>query len=521
MKKRSNIKIYQLVVLIGLVFTMASCGDKFFDEQAGSRITPDQHYKSIIDAGVSLEGAVMPLQDLMPKLIMVDGLRSDQMDVTPSADVFLQDINNQILTIDNPYLDASDFYKVIINVNEVLLNIDKVTAIDRNFDAYISHYYKGALIGLRSWTYLNLIKLYGKAAWIDGNLASLPANLSQTIMTKEALIDTLINQNLPYLFDPNVDKHVELQLSSSYPNAKAVVGELYLEKGDFVNAAKYIKMGIESYTNSTSIYKVDKTYTKDTWKNIFISAENGLSENIAVMPYNQNQGLNQFNPLPKWMMPYDMFMVKPTQLLVDSFKAQMSVTKIPGDIYRGMKVSIDTTSAGLPFINKYALDKAEPFSTDIIMSRAADLHLELAEALNRSGDSKTALIILNAGFSAEKVKPAAYYKWNNNLGIRGRAILAPKVVPDSIKVINGTDTTTVAFTGDDRINYIEDLIIEERSLELAFEGKRWFDLVRIATRRNDPSYLANKVAAKFAGTPNYDAIRTKLMNPANWYLPFK
>jgi len=521
MEKRSNIKIYQLVVLIGLVLTMASCGDKFFDEQAGSRITPDQHYKSMTDAGVSLEGAVMPLQNVLPKSIILDGLRSDQMSVTPSADVFLQDINNQILSIDNPYLDASDYYKVIVNVNEVLLNIDKVTALDRNFDVNMAHYYKSALIGLRSWTYLNLLKLYGKAAWIDGNLASLPANLTQNIMTKDVLIDTLINQTLPYIFDPNVDKHVEEQLSVHYPNSKAVLGELYLEKGDFVNAAKYIKMGIESYANTPNQYKVDKTYTKDSWKNIFISAENGQSENVAVMPYNQNQGLAQFNPLPKWMMPYDMFMVKPTQMLIDSFNTQMAITKHPGDIYRGMKVSIDTTSAGVPFINKYALDKAEPFSTDIIMSRAADLHLELAEALNRSGDSKTALIILNAGFSSEKTKPAAYYKWNNNLGIRGRALLAPKLVPDSIKVINGNDTTKVVLAGDDRINYIEDLIIQERSLELAFEGKRWFDLVRIATRRNDPSYLANKVAEKFAGTADYDAIRSKLMDPANWYLPFK
>jgi len=108
MEKRSNIKIYRLGVLIGLLFTIVSCGDKFFDEQAGSRITPDQHYKSAIDASVSLEGAVMPLQNVLPKLIMVDGLRSDQMDVNPNAEGFLKDINNQILSVDNPYLDASD-----------------------------------------------------------------------------------------------------------------------------------------------------------------------------------------------------------------------------------------------------------------------------------------------------------------------------------------------------------------------------------------------------------------------------
>lgn len=519
MKNISYLKICQQVLLIGLVFTIASCGDKFFDEQAGSRITPDQHYKSETDALVSLEGAVMPLQNVLPKLIMVDGLRSDQMDVNPNAEVFLKDINNQVLTIDNPYLDASDYYKVIINVNEVLANIDKVTLTDRNFDPYISHYVKGAMVGLRSWTYLNLLKLYGKAALINGSLTSLPADMNQNIMSKEVLIDTLINQTLPYIFDPLVDKHIEVFVSNHYVNTKAVLGELYLEKGDFANAAKYIKMALESYANSPSMYKVDKAYTKDGWKNIFINAEGAQNENLAIMPYNMNEG--QFNPLPKLMLPYDEFMVKPTRLLVDSFNAQLPVKGLPGDVSRGMKISIDTTSAGVPFINKYSLDQSQPFSTDIIISRAADLHLLLAEALNRSGDSKTALILLNAGFSSEKTKPAPYFKWNTNLGIRGRVNLASKVVPDSIRVINGTDTTKVLFTGDDRIKYIEDLIIEERSLELAFEGKRWFDLVRIANRRNDPSYLANKVAAKFAGTSNYDVIRTKLMDPANWYLPFK
>ena len=115
MKNISYLKICQQVLLIGLVFTIASCGDKFFDEQAGSRITPDQHYKSETDALVSLEGAVMPLQNVLPKLIMVDGLRSDQMDVNPNAEVFLKDINNQVLTIDNPF-DKQLHYKATMNL---------------------------------------------------------------------------------------------------------------------------------------------------------------------------------------------------------------------------------------------------------------------------------------------------------------------------------------------------------------------------------------------------------------------
>jgi len=117
-------------------------------------------------------------------------------------------------------------------------------------------------------------------------------------------------------------------------------------------------------------------------------------------------------------------------------------------------------------------------------------------------------MLLNNGANSVNPKPAPFVRWANNLGIRGRVYLRPRLVPDNLP---GQAITT----------YIEDLIIAERALELAFEGKRWTDLVRIAERRNDPSYLADKVAAKFAGTSHYDMIRNKLMDPANWYLPIE
>ena len=164
-----------------------------------------------------------------------------------------------------------------------------------------------------------------------------------------------------------------------------------------------------------------------------------------------------------------------------------------------------------PYITKYEIDKVDPFSADIVFSRAADLHLLLAEALNRLGDETSqeyALMLLNQGVNKINPKPAIYATWRNNLGIRGRVYLKSHDVPASI-------------TGYDRLIYIEDLIIQERALELAYEGKRWTDLVRIAERREDPAFLADKVAAKFAGTPMYDEIRNKLMNPANWYLPLQ
>ena len=53
--------------------------------------------------------------------------------------------------------------------------------------------------------------------------------------------------------------------------------------------------------------------------------------------------------------------------------------------------------------------------------------------------------------------------------------------------------------------------------ELAFEGERFYDLMRIARRRGDPSYLAEKVAAKFA-PPQREQVRQHLLNEDNWYV---
>lgn len=510
MKNRSNIKRYRLFLLIGILFTGFACSEKFFDEQAGERINPEDHFKSVIDLEISWLGAMAPLQDAMPRLIMLDGLRSDMMDVTPRADLYLKAINNQSFTLDNPYINGADLYKVIINVNEILANVDKVAQADRELDAFLLKQYKGALIGFRTWSYLNILKLYGTAALIPDNMTTLPENMKQTFLTREVMLDTLINQLKPHIFDNDaVTEYVEF-MTMPYTNPKAVLGELYLEKNDYVNAADFLKKAIESYGDGTVQYKLDRTYTNEGWKNIFINSENGAIENISTVAFDFNE--SQPNPLTKWMLASDMFMVKPTSAVVDSFKTQMQLTGTLSDLARGIKVTYDTTSTGEAYISKYAIDKGEPYSADIIISRAADLHLLLAEALNRMGDSKTALIILNAGFNAESEKPAPYFSWSSGLGVRGRAYLQPKLAPDSI---NGAPITPIALT-----EYVEDLIIQERALELAFEGKRWFDLVRVAKRRG-PQYLANKVAAKFSDPVKAQEIRTKLMNESNWYLPYK
>lgn len=65
---------------------------------------------------------------------------------------------------------------------------------------------------------------------------------------------------------------------------------------------------------------------------------------------------------------------------------------------------------------------------------------------------------------------------------------------------------------------MEDLVLNERQRELMFEGKRWFDLVRLSRREGDNSRMINKVLPKFQ--ENASAIRIKLATQDILYWPY-
>jgi hypothetical protein len=166
------------------------------------------------------------------------------------------------------------------------------------------------------------------------------------------------------------------------------------------------------------------------------------------------------------------------------------------------------------------------------------LHLHYAEAANRAGKHKLAYALVNRGlgfhldslpglgtnrdvtrwmqtflpppydFDARNGETPRYRNnWYRNQGIRGRAGLKAVTLPAT-----------------DSINNVETMIMEENALELAYEGQRWSDLLRVAMRRNDPSFLADKVYSKLIksglSASAANAAKAKLLG-RNWFLPFK
>lgn len=96
------------------------------------------------------------------------------------------------------------------------------------------------------------------------------------------------------------------------------------------------------------------------------------------------------------------------------------------------------------------------------------------------------------------------------------------MVAKKIKEVHGKELTDKdIYSGDYDAwvqDAVEDLIIDECALELAFEGSRFSDLCRVAMRRHDNNYLAERIAKRHTGKID-EKLRSRLLDRRNWFLP--
>ena len=98
------------------------------------------------------------------------------------------------------------------------------------------------------------------------------------------------------------------------------------------------------------------------------------------------------------------------------------------------------------------------------------------------------------------------------------AVNARSINSDNFNITPNTLTQLISYSNSTTVNELESLLFKERRRELMFEGKRWYDLVRMARRDGNQERLLSFVEKKY-DSATLSAVKIKLKNPYAMYFP--
>lgn len=434
-------KIFKPYTILLATALLGSCSEGFLDLKPISTATSDNFYKTADDFKNALNGGYAGLQSagLVGNSYVFGEITSDNTVPVASGSVTDQDeFDRFYIKTTNPFIAGrwNDGYSVIARYNTIL---DKIGGVA--MDETLKNRYIAETKFLRAVVYFSLVQTFGDIPLILKPVAT-PDEGYAFGRTPKADVYAQIEKDLT---------EAEAILPVTYPAAdigratkgaaKAFLGKVYLTQKKFAPAASKLKEVIDS-----DIYALLPSYA-----DVFKVANKNNKESVFDVQY-KSGGAGEGNAWPNAFAPQNSGNAviafggdgnnQPTLDIINAYES--------GDLRKDVSVASSYTNAAgqiIPdrFIKKYydvPVAKNDN-GNNIPLIRYADVLLMYAEALNEAGyqSGGEAFTTLNL--------------------VRTRAGLAAKTAANT--------STQEAFR----------LVIEqERRVELAFEGHRWFDLVR-------------------------------------------
>jgi hypothetical protein len=435
-----NMKHLKIYLLALTVLTTTSCNKSFVDLQPISSASSGNFYKTAADIKVALNGvyAALQLNGISTNNYVFGEISSDNTYPVASGSVTDQDeFDRFYIRTTNPYISGrwNDGYNAITRANTV---IEKIAPIE--MDATLKSRYIAEAKFLRAYVYFELVRTFGDVPLVTKSLTSSLNEAYDYGRNLATEVYTQIEKDL---------SEAEADLPASYTGAdigritkgaaKALLGKVYLTQKKYDVAATKLKEVIDLNIYDTVPYP-----------DIFdITKKNGKE---AVFEIQFAAGMGEGNPWPNSFAPQNSGNAvinfggggnnRPSQDLINAYE--------PGDIRKNYSLAESyVNSSGQTisdvYVRKYRSTPAinNDNANNIPVIRYTDILLMYAECLNEQSYNATgdAMKYLNM--------------------IRKRAGLPDKTAAD----IPDQATFRLAME-------------QERRVEFAFEGQRWFDLVR-------------------------------------------
>lgn len=404
-------------VLIILLVALVSC-ENGLNLKPKMQIDADEAFSSEENIYSALIGCYdgLQLQHYYGRnLIIVGDIASDN-SIATGTKIEYYSVDENALLSDNILVEGiwRDIYTAINRVNYMLYKLDDVTFLS----ADKMKDYQGQLRFLRALHYYNLVRLYGGVP-----LKLLPTlNTNSSNFLPRSSVQDVYNQIILDLEFAEQNIANVLPHKATVKSTKALLASVYLNLGNYSNALIYCNQAL-------SINSI----LENNLSELFASSAEPSKEIIFYVPFTPSDK----NRMAEYHLPNQLggrWENSPSQKLVNLIDA--------GDGRKDFATAYITLSNNQ---RKYYTKKYKDLSTgtdNVIVFRNAEMYLIRAEA-NYMLDSIANLNAILADINT----------------IRNRANL-PGIEPTGIG------------------NSLIGLIDKEKQIEFAFEGKRWFDLIR-------------------------------------------
>lgn len=453
-----------------LLITFMSCED-FLDVIPETSITEASFYGSQTDFEQAVIGVYQPLQDKYDTHYQVSEMRSDNAYFQYDLEIRSYLSQEEVATFDDKstsiplQVNWIENYKIIARANAVLKYIDNAT-----FSQNIKDNLKGQALFLRALSYFDLVCNFG-----DVPLFLEPAaTIEETFKARSAsteVYDQIITDAV-MAADLLPDKSAQTAGKATSGAAYMLIADVYLTQGQWGNAEDAIEnvlgMGYELLPE---------------YRDVFDPANKNNNEIIFEVQYTTNSSQNLYSNW-YWFLP-DLNDIKviipslsrsaeggngfnvPTPDIIEAYEDTIADERFKASIafYSGPSARSGIVYDDFPYVIKYLYPHTLPgeMNQNWPVYRYSEALLMYAEVLNEQDRLSEALPFLNE--------------------VRNRAGL--------------NDTTAL------NKSQLRDIILHERRIELAFENKRWHDLVRTGNAISVMTEFGERVKA----------------NPESYYYP--
>ena len=538
-----KIKSLLYIALTGLVMTFTSCKD-WLTLMPLNEVVLENFWTEKADVESVLLGAYSALnQDAVQKMLMFGEMRSDNIVANTTADNNIIQITKDNILETNPNVNWSVFYSCINIANNVMHFAPQVAEKDPNYtDAELKSHIAEAT-ALRALCYWYLIRAYRDVPYVTRPSIDDTEEFFVPAEKFEVILESLI-ADLEEVKNFAVNKFVNEYANTARftrVGIEALLSDLYLWKGDWDNCIAAVDRILErkmfEYDElmeddpnacTVEIFRNKYPLITNVWQNEFGNAYNeifgvgnsfetlfelafspssGQKFNVVSSNFVNNEGTTgNLKPEPRVASNF----TQGTNTIFESEydgRFYESITESSSSDYSITKYVYSNISYKLQTGQVQDLDRVQRGeNTDItwVIYRLTDVLLMQAEAMTMKA--------MEMGNEITGDTLAA----RNSLLENAFAIV--QTVNSRAKGYNIFPPTDTIPAGSYKTNakQMEELVLKERRRELLFEGKRWFDLVRMARRDGNTERLSQLVLLKY--TENVSAVRIKLadMNAIYW-----